>query len=76
MAITPIEDLFTYRLHQAYNRSTLAGVSSTNRFGVARYVVEILKRWVPRMKSVSRCEHVEAVYGMFPCKSFHSRRFL
>jgi hypothetical protein len=59
MAITPIEDLFTYRLHQAYNRSTEA--SSTNMRGAAYRAVEILKRWVPRMKSVSRCEHVEAV---------------
>lgn len=76
MAITPIEDLFTYRLHQACNRSTLAGASSTNRLGMAHYVVEMLKRVVPRMKSFSRCAHVEAVYKMFPCKSFHSRRSL
>lgn len=76
MPITPIEDLFTYRLHQAYNRSTLAGASSTKRLGVAHYVVEMLKRVVPRIKSFSRCAHVEAVYRMFPCKSFHSRRSL
>lgn len=50
MAITPIEDLFTYRLHQAYNRPT--GASSMNIFGVAHYVVTMLKRVVPRMRSV------------------------
>ncbi|WHZ25353.1 MAG: hypothetical protein OJF51_000148 [Nitrospira sp.] len=54
MAITPIEDLFTYRLHQAYNRSMPAGASSTNMFGVARYVVEMLKRVVSRMRFVSK----------------------
>jgi hypothetical protein len=52
MAITPIEDLFTHTLHQAYNRSTLAGASSTNILGVVHYVVEMLKRIVPRTKSV------------------------
>lgn len=60
MAITPIEDLFTHTLHQAYKRSTLAGASSTNILGVAHYVVELLKRVVPRMKSVSRYKRVDA----------------
>lgn len=80
MAITPIEDLFTHTLHQAYNRSTLAGASSTNILGVVHYVVEMLKRIVPRTKSVSRYERVDAsvkaMHKTFPCKSFRSRRLL
>ena len=50
MTITPIEDLFTHQLHQAYNRSMRAGVSSWILLGVDPYLVEVLKRFIPRMK--------------------------
>ena len=50
MTITPIEDLFTHQLHQAYNRSMRAGVSSWILLRVVPYLVEVLKRFIPRMK--------------------------
>ena len=48
MTITPIEDLFTHQLHQAYNRSMRARVSSWILLRVVPYLV--LKRFIPRMK--------------------------
>jgi hypothetical protein len=42
-----------------------------NIFGVAHYVVAMLKRFVPRMKSVSRCERFGAVHRILPCSGFH-----
>ncbi len=44
MAIAPIEDLFSHRLHQAYNRSTLAETSFANILRLAHYVMQMLKR--------------------------------
>ena len=49
MAITPIEDLFTHRLHQAHNRPTLADACSTNILRVVHDVVEVFKRLAPRL---------------------------
>ena len=48
MAITPLEDLFTHRLHQSYNRSIRVVGSSEHiprrRYQVAHDVVDLLKR--------------------------------
>jgi hypothetical protein len=58
MALAPIEDLFTHRLHQAYKRSMRAADSSRNifrrRYKVASDVVDLLKRLVPGMKHYSK----------------------
>jgi hypothetical protein len=48
MAITPIEDLFTHRLHQSYDQSIRVGGSCENiprrRYKVAHDAVNLLKR--------------------------------
>lgn len=49
MAIAPIEDLFTDRLHQAHIRSMLAPSSSILR-RVVQFVVDVVKWFVPSMK--------------------------
>jgi hypothetical protein len=54
MAIAPIEDLFTDRLHQTHNRSMLAGGPSSTilrrNLRVAHFIVDVLKWFVPSMK--------------------------
>jgi hypothetical protein len=54
MAIAPIEDLFTDRLHQAHNRSMLAGGPSSTilrrNLRVIHFIVGVLKWFVPSMK--------------------------
>ena len=49
MAIAPIEDLFTDRLHQAHVRSMLAPSSSILR-RLIQFVVDVVKWFVPSMK--------------------------
>ena len=54
MAIAPIEDLFTDRLHHANDRSMLAGdpFSTIHRrnLRVVHFIVDVLKWFVPGMK--------------------------
>jgi hypothetical protein len=54
MAIAPIEDLFTDRLHHANNRSMLAGDPSSTilrrNLRVVHFIVDVLKWFVPSMK--------------------------
>ena len=54
MAIAPIEDLFTDRLHQTHNRSMLAGGPSSTilrrNLRVVHFIVDVFKWFVPSMK--------------------------